>query len=147
MGEIVRRTLDYVLRELRDFQGGFYCGQDADSEGEEGKYYVFTAGELRDRWDGGRRGVLRLARRHRDGELLGKNILNLIGREQVQREPVRIRPLRRGCMPTAWNGPASTGTTKVLAAWNGLMIAALARAGLALDEPRYRDAAVEPRHF
>ena len=47
-GEIVRRTLDYVLRELRDFQGGFYCGQDADSEGEEGKYYVFTAGELRD---------------------------------------------------------------------------------------------------
>ena len=48
-GEIVRRTLDYVLRELRDFQGGFYCGQDADSEGEEGKYYVFTEGELRDR--------------------------------------------------------------------------------------------------
>ncbi len=44
-GEIVRRTLDYVLRELRDFQGGFYCGQDADSEGEEGKYYVFTEGE------------------------------------------------------------------------------------------------------
>ena len=65
-GEIVRRTLDYVLRELRDFQGGFYCGQDADSEGEEGKYYVFTAGT------GGRRGVLRLVRRHRDGELCGE---------------------------------------------------------------------------
>ena len=92
-GEIVRRTLDYVLRELRDFQGGFYCGQDADSEGEEGKYYVFTAGELRDLLGPedaeafcGWYGVTET------GNFAGKNILNLIGREQVQREPVRIRP-------------------------------------------------------
>ena len=39
---VVRRTLDYVLAELTDPQGGFCCGQDADSEGVEGKYYVFT---------------------------------------------------------------------------------------------------------
>ena len=43
---IVRRTADYVLRELRDPMGGFCCGQDADSEGEEGKYYLFTPEEL-----------------------------------------------------------------------------------------------------
>ena len=39
--DMVRHTADYILRELTDSQGGFYCGQDADSEGVEGKYYVF----------------------------------------------------------------------------------------------------------
>lgn len=114
-GEIVRRTLDYVLRELRDFQGGFYCGQDADSEGEEGKYYVFTAGELRDLLGPedaeafcGWYGVTET------GNFAGKNILNLIGREQVQRSRCASGPCGRGCMPTAWNGPASTGTTRCL---------------------------------
>ena len=147
-GEIVRRTLDYVLRELRDPQGGFYCGQDADSEGEEGKYYVFTAGELRDllgpedaeafcRWYGVTEA----------GNFAGKNILNLIGREQVQREPARIRPLRERVYAYRLERTRLHRDDKVLAAWNGLMIAALARAGLALDEPRYRDAAVGAAAF
>ena len=43
---VVRRTADYILRELTDEQGGFYCGQDADSDGVEGKYYVFTPKEV-----------------------------------------------------------------------------------------------------
>lgn len=147
-GEIVRRTLDYVLRELRDFQGGFYCGQDADSEGEEGKYYVFTAGELRDLLGPedaeafcGWYGVTET------GNFAGKNILNLIGREQVQREPVRIRPLRERVYAYRLERTCLHRDDKVLAAWNGLMIAALARAGLALDEPRYRDAAVGAAAF
>ena len=147
-GEIVRRTLDYVLRELRDFQGGFYCGQDADSEGEEGKYYVFTEGELRDLLGPedaeafcGWYGVTET------GNFAGKNILNLIGREQVQREPVRIRPLRERVYAYRLERTCLHRDDKVLAAWNGLMIAALARAGLALDEPRYRDAAVGAAAF
>lgn len=45
--EVICRTLDYVLTELTDPLGGFYCGQDADSDGVEGKYYVFTPEELR----------------------------------------------------------------------------------------------------
>lgn len=44
--DIARRTADYILRELSDEKGGFYCGQDADSEGVEGKYYVFTPEEI-----------------------------------------------------------------------------------------------------
>ena len=121
-GEIVRRTLDYVLRELRDFQGGFYCGQDADSEGEEGKYYVFTAGELRDLLGPedaeafcGWYGVTET------GNFAGKNILNLIGREQVRREPVRIRPLRERVYAYRLERTCLHRDDKVLAAWNGLM--------------------------
>lgn len=45
--DTARRTADYILRELTDEQGGFYCGQDADSDGVEGKYYVFTPQEIR----------------------------------------------------------------------------------------------------
>ena len=45
-GKITRRTLDYVLRELSGPQGGFCCGQDADSDGVEGKYYALTPDEL-----------------------------------------------------------------------------------------------------
>ena len=41
-----KRTLDYAISELLDEKGGFYCGQDADSEGIEGKYYVFTKKEV-----------------------------------------------------------------------------------------------------
>ena len=44
--DVVCRTLDYVLTELTDPQGGFYCGQDADSDGVEGKYYVFSPEEI-----------------------------------------------------------------------------------------------------
>ena len=44
--DVALHTADYILRELTDWQGGFYCGQDADSEGVEGKYYVFTQDEV-----------------------------------------------------------------------------------------------------
>ena len=43
---VSHRTAKYILRELTDCQGGFYCGQDADSDGVEGKYYVFTPQEV-----------------------------------------------------------------------------------------------------
>lgn len=39
---VAKEVLNYVLRELTDEQSGFYCGQDADSDGEEGKYYLYT---------------------------------------------------------------------------------------------------------
>ena len=147
-GEVVRRTLDYVLRELTDPQGGFVCGQDADSEGVEGKYYVFTAGELREllgpedgeafcRWYGVTE----------SGNFEGRNILNLLAQERLEDEPERIRSLRERVYAYRLERTSLHRDDKVLAAWNGLMITAMARAGLALDEPRYRDAAVGAAAF
>ena len=147
-GEVVRRTLDYVLRELTDPQGGFVCGQDADSEGVEGKYYLFTAGELREllgpedgeafcRWYGVTQ----------SGNFEGRNILNLLAQERLEEEPERIRSLRERVYAYRLERTSLHRDDKVLAAWNGLMIVAMARAGLALDEPRYRDAAVRAAEF
>jgi len=45
---VAERTIAYAENELRGEDGGFYCGQDADSDGEEGKYYALTAGEIRE---------------------------------------------------------------------------------------------------
>lgn len=141
-GQILRRTLDYVLRELLDPEGGFYCGQDADSEGEEGKYYAFTDGELskllgpRDaevffRWYGVTG----------PGNFEGKHILNLIAQPQVEREPEGISSLRERVRVYRLERTRLARDDKVLAAWNGLMTAALARSGLVLKDPRYLDAA------
>ena len=147
-GSIARRTLDYVLRELTDPQGGFYCGQDADSEGVEGKYYVFTLGELNDllgaedasafcAWYGVTQA----------GNFEGKSILNLIDQPQVDAEPEQMQALREKVYAYRQDRTRLHRDDKVLAAWNGLMIAAMARAGLALDEPRYLDAGLRAAVF
>ena len=147
-GEIVRRTLDYVLRELSDPQGGFTCGQDADSEGVEGKYYVFTADELKALLgpeDGAAfcdwYGVTQ------SGNFEGNSILNLIAQEQVDEEPETMSGLRQRVYAYRLGRTALHRDDKVLTAWNGLMLAALAQAGLALEEPRYLDAAAGAAAF
>ena len=131
---VARRTLDYVLRELRGPEGGFCCGQDADSEGVEGKFYVFASGELDavlGRADGGafRRwyGVTEA------GNFEGKNVLNLLGNPDWEREPEGMEALREKVGAYRLGRAALHRDDKVLTAWNGLMLAALSRAGRALD--------------
>ena len=140
--QIVRRTLDYVLRELTHPQGGFYCGQDADSEGVEGKYYVFTPGELVQvlgkedaalfcRWYG-------ITQR---GNFEGRSIPNLLGQAALDQEPQEIKRLRERVCQFRLGRTALHRDDKVLTSWNSLMMAAMARAGLVLEEPRYLAAA------
>ena len=147
-GEITRRTLDYVLRELSGPQGGFCCGQDADSDGVEGKYYALTPDELAQAL-GGVDG-LRFCQWYGitpEGNFEGKSIPNLLGQSQFDQDPEDMAALREQVYAYRLSRTALHRDDKVLTAWNGLAMAALARAGLVLDEPRYLDAARQTAEF
>ena len=147
-GKITRRTLDYVLRELSGPQGGFYCGQDADSDGVEGKYYALTPDELAQAL-GGVDG-LRFCQWYGitpEGNFEGKSIPNLLGQSQFDQDPEDMAALREQMYAYRLSRTALHRDDKVLTAWNGLVMAALARAGLVLDEPWYLDAARQTAEF
>ncbi len=147
-GEVIRRTLDYALRELAGPQGGFCCGQDADSEGVEGKYYTLTPDELVPVL--GKSDAERFCRWYGitpAGNFEGKNVLNLLGQVEFEHEPDGMTSLRERVYAYRLERAALHRDDKVLTAWNGLMLAALARAGLALDEPNYLDAARRTADF
>jgi uncharacterized protein len=150
---IARQTLDYVLREMRDPAGGFWSTQDADSEGEEGKFFVWSVDELTALLGVE---VAELACRYWDvtpaGNFEQHNILHVTQSVEelailVQREPADVERLLRQARATlfaARERRIKPGLdSKVLTAWNGLMISALARAAEILDEPRYAQAAID----
>lgn len=147
-GEITRRTLDYVLRELSGPQGGFCCGQDADSDGVEGKYYALIPDELAQAL-GGVDG-LRFCQWYGitpEGNFEGKSIPNLLGQSQFDQDSEDMAALREQVYAYRLSRTALHRDDKVLTAWNGLAMAALARAGLVLDEPWYLDAARQTAEF
>ena len=145
---LIRRTLGYVLRELTDPRGGFYCGQDADSEGVEGKYYTFTPREITELlgYEAGGAFCRRFGITEQ-GNYHGKSILNLIDAPRWEQTSEGMEGLLKRVYDYRKGRTALHRDDKVLTAWNGLMIAALARAGLALDEPRYTEAAVRAADF
>jgi len=138
---VTEETLEYLLRDLRHTEGGFFSSQDADSEGVEGKYYVWTPDEI-DEVLGSSDGAIVRDRFgvSADGNFDGSNILNLSsplsGAERTVMRPLldRLREARSQRVPPATDD-------KVLTSWNGLAIRALAEAGAVLDEPRYIEAA------
>jgi uncharacterized protein YyaL (SSP411 family) len=140
MGRVCTETLDWALRELRGPEGGFCSALDADSEGVEGKFYVWTDEELRTAL----------------GELYEPAI-----------EFFQPRPFEHGARVLEGRGPVPDRLPEIrgklfgaraervrpglddkrLTAWNGLMITALAEAGAALGRPAYVDAAVKCAEF
>jgi uncharacterized protein YyaL (SSP411 family) len=165
--DIARETIEYVLRDLSTPEGGFASAEDADSEGEEGRFYLWTAAEVREVL--GAADAERFTRvfgfgpddagNFRDeatGAPAGRNIPHLpVPLDQAERdlglEPgvlsrwlpdVRARLLERRS-----TRPRPARDDKVLADWNGLMIAALARAAATLDDARYLDAARRAADF
>ena len=145
---IACRTLDVVLREFSDSQGGFACGQDADSDGVEGKYYLLTPEHVSAVLDAD--AAKQFCKRFditTQGNFEGKSIPNLIHASDWDTEPSwendareKLYEYRRKSRPLATDD-------KVLTAWNGLMIAAFARAGFLFDVPRYIEAAVRTAAF
>ena len=148
---IVEETLDYALREMTGEHGGFFSATDADSEGEEGKFFVWTPAELEavlGAEDAGLFGAFFGVSER--GNFEGKNILNIpvkaadfARRQGVALERV-VEVVRRGkeALRVAREGREHPLLDdKALASWNGLMLRALAEAGAALERGDYLDAA------
>ncbi|MGH7390858.1 MAG: thioredoxin domain-containing protein [Candidatus Rokuibacteriota bacterium] len=140
---VCEETLDYVLREMTDPAGGFYSAQDADSEGEEGKFFVWTADEIRAALGGDAGAALACWGVDRGSNFEGKSILWVPG----EPDPGRIGPLRRRLFEAREPRARPLRDDKVLAAWNGLMCRAFAEAGRALGRADYVVAAVRNAGF
>ncbi len=143
---IVRHTADYILRELADEQGGFYCGQDADSEGVEGKYYVFTPDEVMSvlgEADG--KEFCRLYGITEEGNFEGRSIPNRIHHDQTE-ENDKVNDKEK-LYQYRLNRTTLHKDDKILLSWNAWTILALARAGAVLKEERYLEAARKAREF
>ncbi len=146
--DVARRTLEYAIRELRNDPGGFCCSQDADSDGVEGKYYLFTQDELYHLLGADAPGFCRRFGVSKEGNFHGKNILNLIGNPNWKNAASGLETTLREKLYNYRKGRTKLLLDdKVLTGWNGLMIAALARAGLILEEPFYLSTAARTVSF
>ncbi len=154
---VASETCDYMLRDMTDQAGGFYSTEDADSEGEEGKFYVWTPQEIAAVL--GEQAAADFCYVYdvsEPGNFEGHNILNLTKSIEVcakvrHRDPEELRAeltAARIKLLEVRNRRVRPGRDdKVLVAWNGLMIDALARAAGALDQPQYLDAAMKAAAF
>jgi uncharacterized protein YyaL (SSP411 family) len=154
---IAEETLDYVLRDMTSEEGGFYSAEDADSEGEEGKFYVWTPEELEAALDPEE---AYLAARYWDvterGNFEGKNILHVprppevvAGEFGLSSEELwdRIVGIRGKLFAVREKRVRPGRDDKVLAAWNGLMLRSFALAALVTGREDYREAAVKNATF
>ncbi len=145
--DVARTTLDYVLRDLRSPEGGFFSAEDADSEGVEGKFYLWTRDEIvraLGEDEGGRfaraYGVTELGN-VRDAP--GENVLHV---EDVE-SAGRLLDARKKLLEIRSRRARPSRDEKILCDWNGLAIASLAQAARTLDAPEYADAARRAAEF
>ncbi len=156
--EVCRAIVRYVLRDLTHEGGAFFSGEDADSEGVEGKFWCFTAKELRDLL-GEKEGSL-IARWFgfsEEGNF--EHGMNILHRPVALREFCRVEGIAEKEFLARLERAEELLFTvrekrvrphrddKILTGWNGLMIAALTRAGAALDEPGWIEAAEKAAQF
>lgn len=151
--ETAEMIVSYVLRDLRDAAGGFYCAEDADSEGEEGKFYVWTYSELQALTNPQE---LQLLQAHfgvtpqgnfydeATQQLTGANILHLSGDLP---DSALWEPLRERLFNTREQRVRPHRDDKILTDWNGLMIAALARSAFICNRPDWLEAAEHAADF
>lgn len=163
--ETAEGILDYVLRDLTSPEGGFYCGEDADVEGEEGKYYLWTIEEVRSvlgpedseliikmfnlREGGNFEEEIR-------GRKIGTNLFymalspeSLASEIKVPVEEVekRVKTAREKLLKARYERKKPSMDDKILTDWNGLMIAAFAKGFQVFGEQKYLKAAEKAADF
>ena len=143
-------VLDYVLRDLTSPEGGFYSAEDADSEGEEGLFYTWPWDELVEAVGDDLEVVAATYGASPAGNWEGRNILHLAApRAEVARRlaldpagyDARLEAARGRLLAARVTRPRPPRDEKILTAWNGLLLAALAEAGAVLERADYLEAA------
>ncbi len=161
---VARDVLDYVVRDMHDRDGGFYSAEDADSlveaggkEKREGAFYVWTAAEIEhalganaarsfDLYYGVEPNGNVSPDADQQGEFHGRNIL-ILRHDIPDGERIALAAARQKLFEVRAHRPRPSLDDKVLVAWNGLMISALARASQALDDRAYLAAAQKAAGF
>ncbi|MDO5520638.1 MAG: thioredoxin domain-containing protein, partial [bacterium] len=145
---VIQETLQYVMAEMTDEGGGFYCAQDADSEGEEGKYYVFTPKEIKEvlgeedgEWFNAQYDITE------KGNFEGASIPNLIDRPFILDEIKKKKELREKLYQYRLGRTKLHKDDKILTSWNSLMIMAFAKAYQVLGDEFYLAAAKKAYAF
>lgn len=142
--QVLEETVEYVLRELRDERGGFYSAEDADSEGVEGKFYVWTPDEIR---AAGADAAIEWYGVTDDGNFEGANILNRITHRGDLMRPAEVEAARAALFAVREGRVRPGLDDKVLAEWNGLMLATLAEAAAATGRSDWLEAARQTGEF
>jgi uncharacterized protein len=135
-----RAIAAYLAREMTSPGGALYATQDADSEGEEGRFFVWTPAQV-DAVLAGDVDAAQAAKRvwgideHGNFEESGSTVLSLVESPADAKEAEALERARRAMFDAREKRPKPFRDEKILASWNGLAIGALADAGVALDEP------------
>jgi len=170
---ITTEILDYVAREMTDANGGFYSSQDADSEGHEGKFFVWTPEEIRNVLGGSASGLLIVSKTKSseandaqlfmdaygvtaNGNFEGKNILHRVrdndvlaamhklDESEIER---RLNAGKQKLFTARERRVKPARDEKILTSWNGLMLAAFAEAARVLQRDDYQQVAVRNAEF
>jgi len=144
--QTLRETIDYVLRDLRDPSGGFHSAEDADSEGVEGRFYVWTLDEITAVCGDDAPAVIEWFGVTATGNWEGVTILERPLRADLAR-PAAVERGRAALFAARARRVRPGLDDKVLTEWNALMISTLAEAGAALGESSWIDAAVDAARF
>jgi|SRR6266511_4044652 len=145
LARVVRQTLDYLVREMTSPEGGLYSATDADSEGEEGRFFVWEEKELRALLGADADRFLSFYGVTPEGNFEGRSILRVPRPDEDEWEA--LAPARARLYEVRARRPAPLRDEKVLAGWNGLAISALAFGGRVLGEPRHVAAAARAAEF
>ena len=151
--QVVEETLEYINREMVHPDGGFHAAQDADSEGHEGKYFVWEQAEIKTVL-GTELGDLfcRVYGVTSEGNFEGKSILNRLASVNLQPEELQevervLAPARRQLLEVRERRVKPQRDDKILTSWNGLMISGLLDAYQTLGVPAYLSAAEKALAF
>ncbi len=154
---VAEETLDYVVREMTDARGGFYSSQDADSEGEEGKFFVWSRQAVLDVLGAGDGNLFCEYFDVTDGgNFEGQNILHITSsiedvavrnKISVAQLQATIKTGRQKLFELREQRVKPGRDEKVLTAWNGLMLASLAEASAILERSDYRNVAEANARF